>query len=335
MVRVKVDSVGAKGAKKQALEEHESLIPKKSGGLYFGSQKTDVDFIPSGTKILDMALGGGWARRRIANIVGNFSSGKTLIAIEASANFVLTEPKGIVRYREAESAFDPKYAEALGFPIDRVDFGDPIDTIEDLFEDLERVIEGAKGPEIYIIDSLDALSDRGEMVRAMDEGSFGTAKAKMMSQLFRRTTSQLASKDITVFVISQIRDKIGVTFGKKTTRSGGRALDFYASQALWLNKADKIKLTRGKVERVVGIEVNGVVEKNKVGLPYREAEFPIIFGYGIDDRKACSEYLKAVTGEIVEKNLPISELHRMVEESWWEVENRFLPTESKYGKGIE
>jgi recombination protein RecA len=324
MVRVKVEK-----PEKKPIE----VKPKKSGGLYFGSPRTDTLFIPSGCKVLDLALGGGWARRRIANIVGNSSTGKSLLAIEASANFIITEPKGIVRYREAESAFDPDYAEALGFPIDKVDFGDPIDTIEDLFEDLEKVIEGAKGPEIYIIDSLDALSDRGEMGRPMDEGSYGTAKAKMMSQLFRRTCSQLAEKDITVFVVSQIRDKIGVMFGKKTTRSGGRALDFYASQALWLTRTDKIKRKKGKVERVVGIEVQGVVEKNKIGLPYREATFPIIFGHGIGDWEACAEYLKSVNGEIVDKTTPLANLHRMVEESWWELENHFLEgIEPKYKK---
>ena len=312
--------------------EGTKLPPKAGGGNYFSSPKTDIQFIPSGCKILDLALGGGgWARRRIANIIGNFSSGKSLLVIEASTNFVLSEKKGIVRYRESESAFDREYAKALGFPLDKVDFGDPMDTVEDLFEDLEKVIKGAKGPELYIIDSLDALSDRAEMGRAMDEGSYGAAKAKMMSQLFRRTTSQMADKDITLIVVSQIRDKIGVTYGKKTTRSGGRALDFYASQALWLTKVDKITKEIDKNKYVVGIEVEGVVEKNKIGSPHRKAVFPILFGFVIDDHAACRDYWKSMTGEIVKKDLPLAELHRMVEEHWWEVQRRLLPTESKYG----
>ena len=305
-------------------------LPSRGGGLYFGTPKTDVSFIPSGCKTLDLALGGGWARRRIANIVGDKAVGKTLLAIEASANFNIVEPKGKIRYRECESAFDNAYAQALGFPVEKVDFGEPMDTIEDVFEDLEKVLKCAKGPEIYFVDSLDSLSDRAELERNIDEGSYGTGKAKMLSQLFRRLIRDLANKDVTVFFISQVRDNIGVTFGRKTTRSGGRALDFYASQVLYLSQVEKLTKTISNVKRVTGVTVRAQVDKNKIGLPYREAQFPIMFGYGIDDWRACAEYMKTVTGEVIPKTMPLSDLQRMVDESWWEIENKFLPKDKKY-----
>jgi recombination protein RecA len=314
------------------IKPEETEPTAKSGGLYFSSPKTDVQFISSGCKTLDLALGGGWARRRIANIVGDKAVGKTLLAIEAAANFNIAEPKGKIRYREAESAFDTAYAAALGFPSDKVDFGEPVDTIEDIFEDLEKVIKGAKGPEIYIVDSLDSLSDRAEMERRIDEGSYGMGKAKMLSQMFRRTVRDLAHKDITIFIISQVRDNIGVTFGRKTARSGGRALDFYASQVLFLSQLGRLDRTISNIKRVTGVRVRAQVDKNKIGLPYREAEFPIMFGYGIDDWKACAEYIKQTTGEIVAKTTPLEDLWRMVDEHWWEIERKFMPTVSKYGK---
>jgi recombination protein RecA len=314
--------------------EEEIILPeKKTGGLYFSSPKTDVSFISSGCKTLDLALGGGWARRRIANVVGDKAVGKTLIMIEAAANFALIEPKGKIRYREAESAFDNNYAAALGFPVERVDFGEPIDTIEDVFEDLEKVLKGAKGPEIYIVDSLDSLSDRAEMDRKIDEGSYGMGKAKMLSQMFRRLVRDLANKDVTVFIVSQVRDNIGVTFGRKTARSGGRALDFYASQVLFLSQLGRLDRTISNVKRVTGVKVRAQVDKNKIGLPYRECGFPIMFGYGIDDWKSCADYLKEVTGEIVPKATSLKELHKMVEDHWWEIERKFMPTESKYKCG--
>lgn len=309
-------------------ETNPIVVP--SGGIYFGTPKTDVSFIPSGCKMLDLALGGGWARRRIANVVGDKAVGKTLIMIEAAANFARLEPKGKIRYREAESAFDNNYAAALGFPVDRVDFGEPVDTIEDIFEDLEKVLKGAKGPEIYIVDSLDSLSDRAEMGRKIDEGSYGMGKAKMLSQMFRRLIRDLANKDVTVFIVSQVRDNIGVTFGRKTTRSGGRALDFYASQVLFLSQLGKIDKTKSNIKRVIGVNVRAQIDKNKIGLPYRECAFPILFGFGIDDWKACAEYWKTVTGEIVDKNMPLADLHKMVDEEWWRVENEFLPKQQKY-----
>ena len=313
--------------KKVLLEE--TKPPVKSGGLYFSKPKENLQFIHSGCTLFDLALGGGWARRRIANVVGDKSTGKTLLMIEMAANFAIQEPKGIIRYREAEQAFDVPYAEAIGFPSDKVDFGDPVDTIEDVFEDLQKVIQGAKGPEVYIVDSLDSLSDRAEMERGIDEGSYGTGKAKMMSQLFRRLVRDLGQKDITVFFVSQVRDNIGAMIGKKHTRSGGRALDFYSSQVAWLAQLGKIKRTIKGIERVTGITVQAKIEKNKIALPYRDATFPIKFAYGIDDYKACVEFLKIV-GQPHGKDDPIGELQRMVENKWWEIEKQFLPTEQKY-----
>lgn len=305
----------------------------KTGGLYFAKPRSDIQFIPSGCKLLDLSLGGGWARRRIVNIVGDKSTGKTLLAIEASANFSFIEPKGIIRYREAESAFDDSYAAALGFPVERVDRGEQINTVEDVFEDLDKVIKGAKVPELYIVDSLDALSDRAELERDIDQGSFGAAKAKKLSELFRRLVRALSDKDVTVIFISQVRDNIGVLIGKKTTRSGGRALDFYSSQTAWLAQVKRLTKEIKGVKRVVGVEVKATIEKNKIALPYREATFQIRFGYGIDDYKACTEFLKTV-GVAHEKNADLTTLQRMVEEQWFEIESKFLPADTKYGKGV-
>ena len=109
---------------------------KEEGGLYFASPKTDIQFIHSGSKLLDLALGGGWAENRIANIVGDAASGKTLLAIEACTNFANKYSDGAIRYCETEAAFSEEYAAALGMPIERVDFGEPIVTVEELFEDI-------------------------------------------------------------------------------------------------------------------------------------------------------------------------------------------------------
>lgn len=330
---------------------------KSEGGNYFAHPKTNLKFIPSGCHLLDLALGGGWARRRIGNVVGDKSTGKTLLMIEASANFAIMEKKGRIRYREAEAAFDELYAEALGMPVDRIDFGQsdrPLETVEDLFEDLERIIKGAKGPELVIVDSLDALSDRAEMDRAMDEGSYGTAKAKLMSQLFRRLNQKMSDKDVTLLIVSQIRDKLdAMSFGRKFTRSGGRALDFYASQVLLLAHVARMVKTVSKIKRPYGVKVLGKVDKNKIALPFREAAFSIRFGYGIDDAQACVDWLKE-TGSLKlaglkpeecpnyldylledlsseEAAVEIKRLHDIVAAKWYEIEGQVLTPRPKYG----
>ena len=304
---------------------------KKSGGNYFASAKADVQFIPSGCKLLDLALGGGWAEGRISNIVGDKSTGKTLLAIEAAANFAIKHPQGVIKYRESEAAFLHDYAAALGMPIQRVDFGkDPLETVEDLFDDLETTITRARRqPILYIVDSLDALSDRDELDQDIGKPSYGGKKAKTLSQMFRRLAKPMASANITLMIISQIRDKFGVRFGRPTTRAGGRALDFYASQCIWLQQLGMKYKTIRKVKRPIGVDIRAKVEKNKVGLPFREASFAIRFGYGIEDQKACRDWLKLV-GYKFGPDIGPKELRRVTEREWYRIETTFLPTRRKY-----
>lgn len=332
----------------------ERLPTKKGGGSYFAAPKSKLDFISSGSTLFNLALGGGWAEDRIANIVGDKSTGKTLLCIEATANFAMKYKRGNIRYREAESAFDKSYAQALGMPIDRIDFGTKkIETVEDLFEDLTKICEKAKQKELVVVDSLDALSDRSEMEREIDEGSYGANKAKKMSELFRRLTQTMADKHVTLIIVSQVRDKIGAMFGAKYTRTGGRALDFYASQVVMLAHIGRINITRRGIKRVTGVKVLAKLDKNKISLPFREAEFPIHFGYGVDDAQSCVNWLKltkgfrakdfGVTEEESTKILPVlldmtreeeaevmENLRSAVSERWYSIEQDLMPKRSKY-----
>lgn len=306
------------------------------GGNYFSSPKSNIHFIKSGCKVLDLALGGGWAMGRIANIVGDKSTGKTLLCIEAAANFAEQYANGKIYYREAEAAFDKDYAGALGMPLDRVEFGaEPLETVEDFYNDLLSLIKRAEKriaagqnpvPTLYICDSLDALSDVAEMEREFGEGSYGTQKAKAMSEMFRRHRQRMARANITLIIVSQVRDKINASFGRKTTRGGGRALDFYASQVVYLAYTGEVHKTVKKIKRPIGVKIEAKIDKNKIAQPFRQVSFDILFGYGIDDEKAGRKYL-ADTGN---ENYSGS-LSQAVERRWYQVENTFLPTKRKYG----
>lgn len=323
-------------------------VTDDEGEGYLRRQK--VECFSTGCQLLDCVLGGGWALGRTANIVGDKSTGKTLLAIEAAANFAKIYPKGKIWYNEVEAAFDEGYAESLGLPLSRTEFIPECTTVEDVFEDLEKRVKSCTTQGLYILDSLDALSDRAEQKRDLDEGTYGTGKSKAMSQMFRRLIQPMASGNVTFIIISQIRDNIGVMFGKKHTRSGGKALDFYASQVIWLAYLKKLVQTRSGVKRPVGIHVKVQCQKNKCGPPFRECEFPIMFNYGVDDVNAHLKWLEEVKrlkdlgygakaseawrafadmddDTFDEKR---QELARHVKKAWGEIEKDFEPARRKY-----
>ena len=201
--------------------------PKNS---YFTDVKENIHFVSTGCAVLDCALGGGLALGRTANVVGDKSTAKTGTATEVMINFSMQFPDGGIAYRETEAAWDNGYAEAMGLPLDRIDFGDaenPIITVEDFYEDFNAFCDrqkASKRPGLYVLDSFDALSDQAEMDRDIDKGSFGAAKAKKMSEMFRKITRKQEQANVLLFIVSQVRDNIGAMFGEKHKRSGEKHL---------------------------------------------------------------------------------------------------------------
>ena len=344
-------------AKRVRLKEEAPEV--KSGGLYFAESKTGVRCIPTGCTLLDCVLGGGWPLGRIGNIVGDKSVGKTLLAIEACVNFERAYPKGRIYYREAEAAFDEAYAAELGLPTKRIDFGEdgvgtPWDTIEDVFEDLDAKVaecKKAKVPGLYIIDSLDALSSRAELERKPGAPTFGGEKNKVVGELFRRLVREIESSDVALLILSQIRENIGAMFGEKYRRAGAKALDFYATHALWLAHLGRITAQVGGVKRVTGVRIKAQCKKNKLAHPFRECEMDISFGYGVKDEAASLDWLEEVKGlgpldlkkedlgkylegldvmPPTERRVEQGKIRDVVLAKWAEVEGRFAPTRKKY-----
>lgn len=259
--------------------------------------RAPVKFVDSGSLLLNRALGGdGWAIGRVANLVGDAGSGKTLIAVEACANFLpLVHSADDIRYVEAEMAYDEEYGRVVGMPAE-IHPIDHIATVEQLFIDLQSFCKERRGsptPSLYVVDSLDAMSDAAELDRAIGESSYGTAKAKMMSEGFRRLITSISEANCHLLIVSQLRDTIGVTFGERQTRSGGRALQFYCSQITWLSELKKIPKTLQGVKHTVGTHVRARNKKSKVGIPFKEADLTLWFNYGIDDEGSMLDYLAA------------------------------------------
>jgi recombination protein RecA len=274
-------------------------------------------------------LGGGWAVGRVSNIVGDKAAGKTLIAVEACANFArVCRSLEDIRYIEAESAYDEAYGQQIGMP-PGVHPVDNIHTVEQLFADLEQFVRRKRStPALYVVDSLDALSDADEMERPIEKGTYGAGKAKLMSELFRRTAADIHNSNCALLIVSQLRDTIGVMFGERQKRSGGRALDFYASQVVWLSELRKIERRIKGVDRIVGTNVRVRNKKNKVGKPFREADVTLWFEYGIDDEGSCLDYLekhKAANGvDLNDIRKQVGEARRHQDRNWLKEINALL-----------
>jgi len=198
-----------------------------------------------------------------------------------------------VRYAEAEAAFDVGYGQTMGFPVG-LEPVNGIETVEQWYDDVHSFVQSVDNryPSLYILDSLDALSDAAEMEREIDKGSYGASKARKLSEMFRRTVKSLERSNTTLMIVSQIRDKMNVSFGETKTRSGGRALDFYASIILWLAEIEKVKRTVLGADRVVGIWVKALTKKNKCYAAFRQADIAIMFGYGMHDGQTLLDWLK-------------------------------------------
>ena len=144
----------------------------------------------------------------------------------------------------------------------------------------------AGDPFIYGLDSFDSLTSEEELERAKalmnkgtSEGSYNLEKPKIVGQICRIITGKLKKTRSLMLVVSQTRQKIGVTFGEKKTRSGGDALRFYSSHEVWLSVVNHIK----KKDLDIGVSVIAKVKKNKITGKLRTVPFQIYFDYGVDD----------------------------------------------------
>jgi len=342
-------------------------------------EKGRVEFINSGSIILNLAASqkardGGWARGRIINLVGDGSTGKTLLALEAAAQLHYYGKKIKTKLFPKVEKIDIVYwnkETVMDFPLEKmygpsfsksIEWSDKCQTAEQWGRDVFRRVRAHKLGQQFlgILDSIDSLGTEAGKVRLdksikRDEpladgekaekakGSYGTGteRAKYFSaDLFNNLCSEMQGKDFTLILISQVRDNINAgMFEKKQIRAGGKALDFYTHQVSWLSTAGRLKKEYDKEKRVYGITIRAKFERSKVAPPFREAEVDILFDYGLDNIGSMTEFLPSdriqiAFGESFNKQVSREQLVEVADNDP-QIYEKLVDTVEAYWKEIE
>jgi len=248
------------------------------------------EWVPTGSSILDIKISnkpnGGFPVGRIIELLGLEASGKSLLAAHALAN--TQKLGGIAVYIETESSVSKEFLRAIGVDLKNLVYV-PLDTIEDVFEAIESIIEKIRKTSkdvlvTIVVDSVAATTTKLEMSSDYDKAGYNTGKSIIISQALRKITNTIARERVCLIFTNQLRKNMNSMPGTDPyTTSGGMALAFHSSVRIRLRNMGKLKTKAGGVEEVVGMKTRVVITKNRVGPPWKELVYDIYFNSGIDN----------------------------------------------------
>jgi recombination protein RecA len=297
-------------SKKKGMADVIAGLTKEFGSSVLVDFNEKLDYIYTGSIILNKILGiPGYPKKRISEIYGPESSGKSTLAMIAAAN-VLNEGGNVV-YLDYEGSFVVEYAQTLGFPVELINNHDRFILVNP--EDLEKgwqvvrtLLESAAKIDLIIIDSLAAMTPRALLEGDVEKTPQVGLQARKIGMFLAEISKTIIETNTALLIVNQIRNRIKsspMDFGPDTDSPGGRALKFYATLRLELSPGRKE--TREAINPVTGIKddvpfgtfVNAVCRKNKLATPFRKGSFFLEYGIGVDNLRSLvdlAENLKII-----------------------------------------
>ncbi len=241
-------------------------LDSKTSGNYdvIGTGSIGFDWFTLGT--------GGFVKGRMYELMGWEGTGKSTICGHAAAE--CQKKGGTVLYIDGEHAVDKNYFQALGVDTTKLLIAQPSCGEEGFNIAMEMIQTGEI--DLVIIDSDSSLIPKKVLDGEVGDSAIGK-KAVLNSNAYPKLKGALSQHNVCVIVISQYREKIGVMFGNPTTTQGGHALKFYSDVRIEVSRslAKEGDVTYGNITKVKAI-------KNKMSPPYRQSNFEIVYGEGID-----------------------------------------------------
>ncbi len=248
--------------------------------------------VPLDIPAVDLMLGGGIPRGRTSILIGEPSSGKTLLSQLVIAAAQRTG--GTAMFFDIERTYDAKWFALTG--VDTSPEKLLVVRPKSMEQTFDMVIDALKKvkPMVIVVDSIPAMVPQDVMKASMEDKDFRGLSARKITEGVAKATQY--NNETALIFINQLRVNMGVKFGNPESMPGGKGLKFHASlimrvrRGTWLTDASEGEkdedgfstLEDDKDAKRIGFMLRLRTEKNKCAPPWRDCELKFFFNGTID-----------------------------------------------------